>query len=141
MTNWTKFSDRLPPEEQEQVFILWPQSGRTEVHNKLVRTDWHGWRTSGCSWHPITYPELPKREEIQRDRDEAAFNEARKTACASPSFGDIQGWMHDGWMQALAWERAENAKDLRLVSDIAASGVETHRPAIIRLWKRHGIIP
>lgn len=107
--NWTKFSEKLPEESVEAVYVI-TAAGRLVVwlRNNTPNNSWADYSSEPLHWHPIIYPELPPREETQHEKDRAAY----------------RAWVHKGewafspqhsWHMALQWERAEVAK---LVSQI-----------------------
>jgi hypothetical protein len=111
MTHWTKFSDRLPPEDYDDVFVE-TKPGHIAIWKRVntINNTWKDYTESGGRWHPITYPELPPREETQADRDGDQFDAWYKMEAVAFPVGAIRPC--DAWHAALAWERAEVAKAL-----------------------------
>jgi hypothetical protein len=134
---WTKFSDRLPPEEIDTVFVE-TRSGHIQIwerDNTMNRT-WKDYAESNDKWHPITYPELPKREETQGEKDATALKAWAGKWRDCPFLN-----ADDAWHAALRYERAENAKDLEEVVAVVHT-IPTgnrHAMAVKRLRKRAGL--
>jgi hypothetical protein len=146
MTNWTKFSDRLPPEESEQVWVQWRNMVKADQSQRAITATWEEWHKENghgaIAWHPITYPELPKEPEIQREKDIRAYEPAfSKLPAASDKFTQSMREMIDAvgktaWLKALDYRDSENAVDL---VDIFPANNSDHASAIKSLRRRCGL--
>lgn len=137
---WTKFSERLPEELADEVFVIARPGGAPFVAKRGSLRTWKDW--SHCyAWHIMTYPEVPK-EESQLDRD----REAMFAKYASKSLdhglqvsraGEVDTQYYEGWLEGIAYERAEVAKDIKtLVFSVA---LPQHSAALDRLRRRVGL--
>lgn len=119
MTTWTKFSERLPEETMPNVFLKWPDASAVTTSNRAKNERWadYGKIMGGVPdllWHPITYPELPK-EPTQLDKDRNAMFACYAGKSLDNGFQvsrnkEVDKQYYDGWLDALACERAEVAK-------------------------------
>jgi hypothetical protein len=139
---WTKFSERLPEESQEQVHMAIP-NGKVSTTRRNPGNPWADYYgrdlQPAAMWHPITYPELPK-EETQEEKDRDACHQAwvgRGIDYMHDSPGSVSEDYRMGFHAALAYERAEVAKHLR---DIEIAPNQLGMAKIInRLRKRCGL--
>lgn len=130
---WTKFSERLPEESQEQVYMA-PPNGKVSTTRRNPGNPWADYYgrdlQPAAMWHPITYPEVPK-EETQKEKDRAAYESCISTGTFSYNVV---------WDAALRYERAEVAKELNTgAGNIAVRSKIPSMEAINRLRRRVGL--
>jgi hypothetical protein len=131
---WTKFSERLPEESQEQVYMALP-NGKVSTTRRNPGNPWADYYgrdlQPAAMWHPITYPELP-REETQEEKDRTAMEASWRNLTWRPLVGEDY---REAWNTALRYERAEAAKELANT----VVGIMPDVEAVDRLRKRCGL--
>lgn len=132
---WTKFSERLPEHEADEVFVIARPGGAPFVAKRGSLRTWKDW--SHCyAWHFMTYPEVPK-EETQREKDEAILRVAWGN-CGNQTRTEWS-WFADGFFSALRYERAEVAKELVHINPGYYEGNAERREILNRLRRRVGL--
>lgn len=131
MTAWTKFSERLPEESVEQVWVLYSHRTRPELTCRCA--PWADWLKEhpAIAWWPVDRPEPPKPES-QQDKDDDALS-AYLLDDTAPHH--IRG----AWLWAIKYERAEVAKFMQRVSIGLYEGSRDGKSALEELRKRCGL--
>ncbi len=127
---WIKMSERVP---QMADLPLWA-IGANEQKPYLFD---HGTLPGRgfAHWQPATLPAPPKPDASQYDADQRAFFNWQTNPASQMAIN-----RYDAWHAALAWERAQNAKDIQALDHFPAGfDIVPHVEALARLRKRAGL--